>query len=175
MEGSETKASNSDKICVICGVNTGKYKFKCCSRNFCSVECFRIHSREECSFKSNPKSEQLQSDQNAEEKHKEIKLENSLEETEQFELTEKERQALNSNERLSFLLRSNPKLVEMIKFIDNSENKIEALARIMDEDSKGKDKLFAEFTELVAESLGEEFKIYKSTYDSIVSDVTLRK
>ncbi|XP_667037.1 hypothetical protein [Cryptosporidium hominis TU502] len=45
----------------------------------------------------------------------------------------------------------------------------------MDEDSKDKDKLFVEFTELVAESLGEEFKTYKNTYDSIVSDIALRR
>ncbi|OII73696.1 uncharacterized protein cubi_03494 [Cryptosporidium ubiquitum] len=172
---SETEIPIDDNICVICGIKTGKYKFRCCVRNFCSVGCFQIHSKEECKLKSNQLNEFTKLDQNIGDRYKEIKMENSLEETEQFELTEKEKQALNSNEKLSCLLRRNPQLVEMIKFIDTSENKIEALACIMDEDSRGKNKLFAEFTELVAESLGEEFKTYKSAYDSIVSDITIRK
>ncbi|KAK9170954.1 hypothetical protein CmeUKMEL1_14715 [Cryptosporidium meleagridis] len=175
MEGSEKGSLINDKICVICGVNIGKYKFKCCLRKFCSLECFQIHSREECSLKSNQISNKFQLDQNFEEKCNETKFENTIEETEQFDLTEKEKEALNSNERLSSLLRNNPRLVEMIKFIDNSKNKTEALALIMDEDSKDKDKLFAKFTELVAESLGEEFETYKNTYDSIVSDIQFKK
>lgn len=175
MEVSKEKKTNSDNICVICGINTGKYKFRCCMRNFCSVECYQIHSREGCSFKSNQMNEAVKSDQNIECSYKEMKFENSFEETEQFELTEKEKQALDCNEKLSNLLNKNPQLVQMIKFIDNSENKTEALACIMDEDSRGKNKLFAEFTELVAESLGEEFKTYKNAYDSIFSDLAIRK
>ncbi|CUV07818.1 unnamed protein product [Cryptosporidium hominis] len=175
MEGSETGSLINNKICVICGVNIGKYKFKCCLRKFCSLECFQIHSREECSLKSKHISDAFQSDQKFEEICNEMKFESAIEETEQFDLTEKEKEALNSNERLSSLLRNNPRLVEMIKFIENSENKTEALALIMDEDSKDKDKLFVEFTELVAESLGEEFKTYKNTYDFIVSDIALRR
>ena len=34
--------------CRICGVESAKYKFRCCSGLFCSPECFRQHS--ECTI-----------------------------------------------------------------------------------------------------------------------------
>lgn len=172
MEGSETTFSSSKKICVVCGTNSGKYKFKCCVRSFCSVKCFQIHSREECELNYGQINEHLLSNQDIEEVDRDPELKNDFEETKQFELTEREKQALDNNERLFHLLKENPQLVEMLKFIDRSENKTEALAAVIDEESKGRDALFTEFAELVAESLGEEFRTYKIAYDSIVRDVS---
>lgn len=172
MEEQGKKIHSNDQICVVCGINFGKYKFKCCVRNFCSVNCFKIHSREECDLKNDQINEPVLPNQEIEEADKYTKQNNEFEEAEQFELTEKEKQALDSNERLLQLLNGNPQLVEMLKFIDSSENKTEALATIIDEEFKGRNTSFAEFTELVAESLGEEFRTYKNAYDSIVSDIS---
>ncbi|KAJ1614939.1 hypothetical protein OJ252_379 [Cryptosporidium canis] len=137
---SEVITSSNDKICAICLANNGKYKFKCCMRNFCSVNCFQIHSRENCNVKNDEINHSISQIQENSEYGQYIPQEN-CEKTEPLELTEKEKQSLDSNKRLFNLLSKNPKLVEMLKFIDSSENKIEALAAVIN-DSNGNDKVY---------------------------------
>ncbi|OII77005.1 hypothetical protein cand_023480 [Cryptosporidium andersoni] len=165
----EDTMSLNPKICTICRINRGIYKFRCCNKIFCSSKCFSNHNTDECKH-NNLK------DINSNKKKYVDKVEELDHTSKDDILTEEDKIRIRDNLKIRDILDKNCFLLDILQTINDSGDRISALANILERAkspsicSDKNNVIFMEFLDILMHSLGDDLIQYKDIYKVLIND-----
>ncbi|KAL7068788.1 hypothetical protein ACR3K2_07510 [Cryptosporidium serpentis] len=161
--------SLNPEICIICRINRGIYKFRCCNKLFCSSKCFSNHKTDKCKHNN---FKDINSN-----KEKYVDRIEKLDYTSKDDiLTEEDKSRIRNNLKIRDILDKNGFLLDILQAINDSSDRTSALANILERvksPSVSLDKnnvVFMEFLDILMHSLGDDIIQYKDIYKALIND-----